>query len=955
ERSHRHPGSPAAQPQEPGPGSAAPRGDRGHGAVGVGEVVARLRHGVRGGAAQVRGVAFHVRQAVPRPDGEAGRGPRGRHLARGGHRAAQPHQDVALHRGHGDRGVRLPAPAVGAGGPHLLPRPAPRRPLRPRDPPGQRADGHRRHAGPPGRHPRHGVLPPAVVGARDARAGGGEPARPGLRARAGGRRRDPPGRASRGRGPDARRRAAGGGGPRQGGCRAVRPPGRLAGHRVHGGGGRGRGGARGNGAAALHRPLPLPGPPADRVRHPVAAALLVQQPVRELPGVHRLRRRAAAGRVADRLQPRPVAGRGRGGSLADAALRGQAEEAGRPGPQGGRLRRHALAGSPGGVPAQGAARGARLPGGARLLRGAGGEALQGVHPRLHPPVPERAHLPAVRGRQAAPRGVAGEGGRAHHRRGVGDAAGPPAPLGRDTARSAPQRRRRLPACPPFRAGAGDRGDDPQGAGVAHRLPERRGAGIPDAGAADAHPFRRRGAAHLAVQRAGEPAGGYAVRAGRAHHRPAPGGQRPAAVAAGAPARGRQHRAGGGARPRGHAHRRPPGGAGAGERRAGRPPRVRGHARRDHAGRHHHRPLPFRPRGDRRAGAAARHARSAAAHRGRPRAQPARRGRGDPPGRADGGERRVRLGEEHARARRPLPRAGAGAVRGRDLGQAPHGRRGGRVRPDERHRGHPRGGAGGPEPHRAHPPLQSGHLHQGLGRGEAHLRLSAGRGAARVHPRALLVQRHGRALRGVQGRGAGGGGDGLHGGRLRSLRDLRRRALQAGRAGGAVQGAQRARRAGDDHRPGDPLLHPRRPAGPGALAPAAGGARLPAPGPARPHPVRRRSTAHQGCARAGAGRAARRQEAVHPGRAHHRPAHGRHSQAPARAGRPGGRGAHGGPDRAQPGRDQDGRLGDRPGPRRRPRRRARGGDGDPGGGGGGGGERHGALPRAPAGEGRGNRL
>ena len=60
------------------------------------------------------------------------------------------------------------------------------------------------------------------------------------------------------------------------------------------------------------------------------------------------------------------------------------------------------------------------------------------------------------------------------------------------------------------------------------LPPRRGAGLSDARPADPHAVRRRGAADLALQRARLPAGGHAVRAGRALDRPAPARHRPPA-------------------------------------------------------------------------------------------------------------------------------------------------------------------------------------------------------------------------------------------------------------------------------------------------------------------------------------------------------------------------------------------------------------------------------------------
>ena len=63
-----------------------------------------------------------------------------------------------------------------------------------------------------------------------------------------------------------------------------------------------------------------------------------------------------------------------------------------------------------------------------------------------------------------------------------------------------------------------------------------------------------------------------------------------------------------------------------------------------------------------------------------------------------------------------------------------------------------------------------------------------------------------------------------------------------------------------------------------------------------------------------------QDALHPRRADHRPALRRRPQAARSAPRLHRAGQHGGRDRAQPRRDQDGRLGHRPRPRRRRRRR-----------------------------------
>ena len=92
------------------------------------------------------------------------------------------------------------------------------------------------------------------------------------------------------------------------------------------------------------------------------------------------------------------------------------------------------------------------------------------------------------------------------------------------------------------------------------------------------------------------------------------------------------------------------------------------------------------------------------------------------------------------------------------------------------------------------------------------------------------------------------------------------------------------------------------------------------GPGGADAVRRRGPARQAGRRAGP--AQHRQDALHPRRADHRPALRRHPQAARRAQPPGRSGQHGHRRRAQPGRDQDGRLGHRPRPRSRRRRRPR---------------------------------
>ena len=83
-----------------------------HGPVRLGQVVARIRHALRRGAAPLRRVAVGLRAPVPRADGQArrrlDRGPLAGDLDRPEDDLAQP----ALDGRHGHRGARLPAAPV---------------------------------------------------------------------------------------------------------------------------------------------------------------------------------------------------------------------------------------------------------------------------------------------------------------------------------------------------------------------------------------------------------------------------------------------------------------------------------------------------------------------------------------------------------------------------------------------------------------------------------------------------------------------------------------------------------------------------------------------------------------------------------------------------------------------------------------------------------------------------
>ena len=125
------PRGPRAQPEGRHRPAAAERARLHHRPLRLGEVEPRVRHDLRRRAAAVRGKPLRVRPSVPADDGEARR--RLDRRAEPGDLADRPEDDVAqpaLDGGHGDRDLRLPPPAVRAGGPAALPgsRAADRRP-----------------------------------------------------------------------------------------------------------------------------------------------------------------------------------------------------------------------------------------------------------------------------------------------------------------------------------------------------------------------------------------------------------------------------------------------------------------------------------------------------------------------------------------------------------------------------------------------------------------------------------------------------------------------------------------------------------------------------------------------------------------------------------------------------------------------------------------------------------
>src|SRR5512143_2881553 len=237
-----------------------------------------------------------------------------------------------------------------------------------------------------------------------------------------------------------------------------------------------------------------------------------------------------------------------------------------------------------------------------------------------------------------------------------------------------------------------------------------------------------------------------VRPRRADQRPAPERRAAPARPAAPPRDSRQHRRRGGARPGRHGRRRLHGGAGSRERDRGGIARLSGTGRRGEIGRHPHRPVSLGGEADQRAVGAA--PRPALAHAARgPAAQPQERGRPDSPACARRRHRRVGLGQVHPGARRPVPPAGAPAP-GRAQRQGAPGRAGGRGRGARGLGGHRRRRPDRPIADRPHAAVQPRHLREGIRRAATAVRRPAPRPRAALHREHVLLQRPGRALRGV---------------------------------------------------------------------------------------------------------------------------------------------------------------------------------------------------------------
>src|SRR5690606_9525407 len=120
---HQDPRRADTQPQEPRPRPAPRQADRDHRPVRLRQVLAGVRHDLRGRPAALRRVAVGLCPPVPVGDGKARcrphRGPVPGDLDRAEVDLARP----ALYRRHDHRDLRLPAPAVRAGGHPALPGP----------------------------------------------------------------------------------------------------------------------------------------------------------------------------------------------------------------------------------------------------------------------------------------------------------------------------------------------------------------------------------------------------------------------------------------------------------------------------------------------------------------------------------------------------------------------------------------------------------------------------------------------------------------------------------------------------------------------------------------------------------------------------------------------------------------------------------------------------------------
>ena len=179
-------------------------------------------------------------------------------------------------------------------------------------------------------------------------------------------------------------------------------------------------------------------------------------------------------------------------------------------------------------------------------------------------------------------------------------------------------------------------------------------------------------------------------------------------------------------------------------------------------------------------------------------------------RRDGQQPQIDLGDDPARrVHRVTGVSGGGkstlpdrhALQGGGAAAQRRARAPGALRATRRPRASRQGHRHRPVADRPHAALQSGDLYRRLHADPRLVRRPAGGQGARLQAGPLLVQRQGRALRGLPGRRRHQDRDALPAGRLCHLRRLQGRALQSRDAGGEVQGQVDRRRARHDRRRG----------------------------------------------------------------------------------------------------------------------------------------------------------
>ncbi len=180
-----------------------------------------------------------------------------------------------------------------------------------------------------------------------------------------------------------------------------------------------------------------------RLRDAAAAAVLLQQPVRRLRDVQRLRQHHRARHDAGGARPLEVDQPGRHRAVDQAALPQPPRRAEARGEEVGAAARRARGRSSPTRSAPGRGRRRRLRRRARLLPLARAEEVQGARSGLPQPLPRLPGVPRLRRRAAAARGARRAGGRADDRCRVGADGAPGAGLLR-AARSSRRRKRRWP-------------------------------------------------------------------------------------------------------------------------------------------------------------------------------------------------------------------------------------------------------------------------------------------------------------------------------------------------------------------------------------------------------------------------------------------------------------------------------------------------------------------------------